>query len=337
MKILSSKGHRYRAAIGIFLIVLAVTTLMAGMVGCGNRPAVNAIEIWDWYGLAAISNNVSADYLLMTNLDSTASGYTELASSTANDGKGWLPIATGTFFGGLFDGQGYEIRDFVINRPDQDFVGLFSLTNIFGVIRNVGVVNATVTGHLYVGGMMGSNWRDVFNCYCRGNVTGYQFVGGLAGHNGNSCNVTSCYGTGNVAGDERVGGLVGNNEGTVGSSYSTSTVTGFRLVGGLVGINFEIIRNCHSTGNVTGSYDVGGLVGVGGSVTNSFWDTETSGQNTSAGGTGKTTAEMRDIVTFLDAGWSIIGVGNLGQRNPSYTWNIVDTVTYPFLSCQPVS
>jgi hypothetical protein len=73
------------------------------------------------------------------------------------------------------------------------------------------------------------------------------------------------------------------------------------------------------------------------SITNSFWDVETSGQATSDGGTGKTTAEMKDITTFSGATWNITGVANPSIRNLSYIWNIVDDVTYPFLSWQPVS
>jgi len=71
-----------------------------------------------------------------------------------------------------------------------------------------------------------------------------------------------------------------------------------------------------------------------GTVTDSFWDTETSGQATSDGGTGKTTAEMQDIATFSGAGWKITAVANPGEPNPTYTWNIVDRETYPFLSWQ---
>jgi hypothetical protein len=69
-----------------------------------------------------------------------------------------------------------------------------------------------------------------------------------------------------------------------------------------------------------------------GSVSNSFWDIETSGQATSDGGTGKTTEEMQDIATF--SAWDIVTVANPVTRNPSYIWNIVDDVIYPFLSWQ---
>jgi hypothetical protein len=42
---------------------------------------------------------------------------------------------------------------------------------------------------------------------------------------------------------------------------------------------------------------------------------------------------MRNIATFRDTGWSIIAVG-LNETDSAYIWNIVDGVTYPFLSWQ---
>jgi hypothetical protein len=38
-------------------------------------------------------------------------------------------------------------------------------------------------------------------------------------------------------------------------------------------------------------------------LTACFWDTQTSGQETSAGGTGKTTAQMMTLSTFTSADW----------------------------------
>jgi len=88
---------------------------------------------------------------------------------------------------------------------------------------------------------------------------------------------------------------------------------------------------------VTGESHVGGLVGLNedGTVSDSFWDIETSGQSNSAGGTGKATAQMKNIATFSGVMWNITAVVNPGMRNPSYIWNIVDGVTYPFLNWQP--
>jgi hypothetical protein len=94
------------------------------------------------------------------------------------------------------------------------------------------------------------------------------------------------------------------------------------------------VSNSYSTGNVTGTEWVGGLVAENdGTVSNSFWDTETSGQSTSDVGTGKNTTEMMDIATFSGAGWNIVAVAP-SETNDAYTWNIFDKQTYPFLSWQ---
>jgi len=414
----------YVARVSILLIMVA---LIAGMTGCdGCTPSQN-LEIRDWYDLDAIRNNLGGHHILINDLDSTTAGYAELASPTANGGRGWQPIGTclppNDFRGltGTFDGQGYEIRDLFINRPDEDLVGLFGVVNagifrVGGVVKDIGVVNVTVTGNSLVGGLVGINVAGtVSNSYSSGNVTGERSVGGLVGENHGTVSnsystsgvtgyedvvgglvgygagavsnsystgsvtgdrgvgglegwnygtvsnsystgrvtggvgvgglagenllmgtVSNSYSTGNVSGNEDVGGLVGTNiMGSVSSSYSSGNVTGDVNVGGLVGENkFEgTVSNSYSTGSVTGNWPVGGLVGFNdeGTVSNSFWDTETSGQATSAGGTGKTTAEMQDIATFSGAEWDIITVAP-GQTNDAYTWNIIDKQTYPLLS-----
>jgi hypothetical protein len=79
-----------------------------------------------------------------------------------------------------------------------------------------------------------------------------------------------------------------------------------------VGHNYgsSSITTSYSTGTVSGEWvSVGGLVGSGSAqgVTACFWDTQTSGQATSAAGMGLTTAEMQDINTFLNAGWDFVG------------------------------
>jgi hypothetical protein len=375
----------------------AVTTVT--MNGDYTITANFAIAAWDWYDLDTVRNNLAGSYILMNDLDSTTAGYEELASPTANNGTGWEPIGTeDQFFTGSFDGQGYEIRDLFMNRPDETLVGLFGTVDEEGVVENIGVVNAIVTGGVSVGGLVGDNLGNVTNCYAIGNVTGYDIVGGLVGVNGgnmsycysassvigtgstgelrvvgglvgaNAGNMSYCYSTGGVTGDGFVGGLMGFNWlGTVSDSYSTGSVSGQDCVGGLVGVNgwgtvsnsyatgsvtgtsyvgglmggnpFGTVSNSYSTGSVTGNTSVGGLLGYNGNngtVSNSFWDTETSGQTTSDGGTSENTTEMHNIATFSGAGWNITAVANPGTRNPSYIWNIVDTVTYPFLSWQPV-
>jgi len=329
------------ARVGILLTMVA---FIAGMVGCDgyNPPPVKELEIRTWYDLDAVRHDMGGSYILMNDLDSTTAGYEELASPTANGGEGWKPIGWGgwgwTWFGvkafgevfkGTFDGQGYEIRDPYIISQGQ--VGLFGFAHGGAMIKNIALINATVTEGDAAGVSVGVDGATV-RCF---DVAPAGGVGGLVGYNGGT--VSNCYVMGNITGGLDVGGLVGFNGGTVSNCYATGSVCGGEDVGGLVGLNLGAVSNCYCSGSVTGNYVAGGLVGSnGGTVGNCFWDTETSRQATSTGGTGKTTAEMRHITTFSGAGWNITAVANPGVRNPSYIWNIVNGVTYPFLSWQAI-
>jgi len=329
------KSKYYVARFGILLTMVAI---IAGMQGCLFPPASQNLEIQTWYDLDAMRNNLSGHHILMNDLDSTTAGYEELASPTANEGKGWHPIiGTGGNppFTGTFDGQGYEIRDLFINLPGVGYVGLFSILGEGGRIENIGVVNVDVTCTAYIGGLVGVNRGTVSNSYSTGSLTGVSWVGGLVGQNDGT--VSNSYSTGNVTSDSGAGGLMGGNTGTVSNSYATGNVAAEVGAGGLMAANSGTVSNSYSSGSVTGNDNVGGLVGYSeGTISNSFWDKETSGQTTSAGGTGKTTAGMQDIDTFSGAGWNIITVA-LNETNLAYIWNIVNGVTYPFLSWERVS
>lgn len=224
---------------------------------------------------------------------------------------------------------------------DTDVTGREYVGALVGHIHDGSLDNCHTTGSVAgdteVGGLAGESGGIVSNSYSTANVSGSFVVGGLIGQNHGT--LSKCYSTGTVIGDEYVGGLVAwNQEGTISDSYSTGTVDGVSLVGGLVGSNRATVSSCYSTGNVTGLEGVGGLTGRNyeGTVDNSFWDVETSGQATSTGGIGKNTTDMKDIATFPGAAWNIVAVGSLGEPNPEYIWNIVDDESYPFLSWQPV-
>jgi hypothetical protein len=127
-------------------------------------------------------------------------------------------------------------------------------------------------------------------------------VGGLVGAVGGGAAVFNSFAAGDVAGSGRVGGLVGANTGLVSGGYARGDVTGVREVGGLVGANVEgpfgsgSVGTSYATGRVAGGSGdgVGGLVGAGDpdDVDGSYWDVETSGVTTSAGGTGLATADL---------------------------------------------
>ena len=243
-------------------------------------------------------------------------------------------------FTGSFNGNGHTISHMTI--VGNDSLGLFGYLESGAEVKNLGVVDVNVTGSYYCGGLVGLNsGGSITSCYSTGMVSGETGVGGLVGINSGG-SITTCYSTGAVSGNLSVGGLVGGNYGsiTIGSitsSYSTGMVTGDDYVGGLVGFNFigSSITTCYSTGEVSAtSWEVGGLVGDSMSraeVHNSFWDIETSGQTSSAGGTGKTTAEMQMASTFLDAGWDFVDKTANGTED---IWSICEGTNYPRLVWQ---
>ena len=259
-----------------------------------------AIGVYDWYDLDAIRNNSGGSYVLMNDLDSATVGYKELAGPTANAGKGWEPIGSLTVdpvhdyivnpinsFTGRLDGQRYEIRNLFINRPDEDGVGLFGCGGWGHAIENLGVVNAEVTGHIYVGGLVAENHEGTLsNSYSTGSVSGDDYVGGLVGGNrwGNSY-VRDSYSTASVTGDQSVGGLAGGNWGNVSNSYSSGRVTGTGNVAGLAGGNWGSVTNSYSASSVAGRWTIGGLVGWNhvGSVINSYFTGSVIGEGTVGG------------------------------------------------------
>ena len=245
-------------------------------------------------------------YELTTNLDfdTNGDGRTDIAGDIFwNGGGGWDPIGTFNISGSFtatFEGNGNSISGLFINRPTADFVGLFGGVGILGTgtIRNVGVTGVDVTGSRIVGGLVGWSRGTISACYATGAVSGSgEQAGGLAGYNGGTGTVTASFADVTVSGSRNVGGLVGHNEGTgsITASYSTGDVSGTGdFVGGLVGVNFSTIRASYATGTASGRSNAGGLAGSSrGTTSYSYWDTETSGLSTSAGGEGKTTSELQ--------------------------------------------
>jgi len=177
--------------------------------------------------------------------------------------------------------------------------------------------DGNVLGDTEVSGLVGQNYGTIINCKAGGEVQGYKKVGGIVGLN--SGRIISCYSTGSISGDEYIGGVVGQNglasgcivsSGAIYNCYATGSVSGRNYIGGLIGVAKYggFFSNCYAIGSVSGNENVGGLIGVNdrGEVSNSFWDIQTTGQTTSAGGEGKTTAQMQNPNTFMNSGWDFI-------------------------------
>ncbi len=193
-----------------------------------------------------------------------------------------------------------------------------------------------VEGYFDTGGLVGRSDGDIIDCYATGAVSGHEYTGGLTGHSGTVGSVVNCYATGAVTGSTCVGSLIGENHGALTNSYAIGAAAGSSKVGGLVGTNSGNIEKCYATGSISGWADTGGLVGyrIAGVVRASFWDIQTGGWLTGAGGTGKTTVQMQTAATFLEAGWDFVDETVNGTED---IWWILEGQDYPRLHWEPVT
>jgi filamentous hemagglutinin family protein len=167
-----------------------------------------------------------------------------------------------------------------------------------GVSGSYATGTVTGNGAAYVGGLVGEDILSITNSYASGAVKAINSsaadVGGLVGYNSGQIDgvISGSFATGTVtataSASAYVGGLVGLNDqdGAITNSYATTgAVTGGKddFVGGLVGglTNGATIADSYSAGAVTGGKgsEIGGLVGSDGTggITDSYWDTTTSG------------------------------------------------------------
>jgi hypothetical protein len=196
----------------------------------------------------------------------------------------------------------------------------------------------SATGDNRIGGLVGWNIKSIEYSYAIGHVTGANTIGGLVGDNDNGT-IVGCFATGSVTGDNsNVGGLVGRNTRNISNCYATGNVTGLTVVGGLVGLNQSgtyssgNINNCYAFGQVSGD-QAGGLVGSNTeTVTNSFYDLLTTGQNDSGKGDPLNTSPLQLLSTYQNAGWDIALLTSYDPDNPAaYTWYIDEGNDYPIL------
>ena len=200
-----------------------------------------------------------------------AGKYIKLTADIDLGGREWTPIGSDTLFKGSFDGDGHSVSNFIIDKSDEKYVGLFNYNS--GTIKNLGVKNAKVTGSDYVGSICGYNTDDgtVLNCYNTGTVSGSSYVGGICGNNYGT--IQNCYNTGTVSGGDYVGGICGTaHKGSIINCYNTGAVNGDKYAGGICGINCITITNCYNTGSVSEGNFVGGVCGMdySGTVTNCY-------------------------------------------------------------------
>lgn len=326
-------------------------TLITTLGAAGSTTAT------DLQGMAGDRNG---NYALGADIDASA-------TSSWNGGSGFLPVGTGGVgnnFTGRFDGLGHRIRQLTVNWGGSDWIGLFGAAGSLSELRNLTLSDVSVTGNNFVGGLVGYGDSTIVNCHVSGSVTGGGIgVGGLLGiRNGQNNWVTDSHAAVTVNGGANTGGLVGNVlSGHFARNYATGSVTGGNPTGGLIGRSASSIMNDnYASGAVSGSANVGGLVGyldsntttinrgfasgavtggsaVGGllggaffsnSINDSYWNTDTTGQTTTAlGGTGLTSAQLGSA---LPAGLNNGVWGNAG--NQSFPYLLTNPAAVPLIA-----
>jgi hypothetical protein len=294
-------------------------------------------QITDWHDLDGIRDDLTGDYVLGNDLDSSTSGYDD---HVGNPDAGWGPIGTGNDpFKGTFDGQGHTIADLVIDRPNESRVGLFGDTLVVQsdptVLENIELTSADVTGKSWVGTLVGSLTNaTVKQARAEGDVTGGDLAGVLIGSTGGGEVLdSSAHGTVTEAaggGGFDVGGLAGKIHGTLERSFADVTVQAGATshVGGLTGTISASARDASVTesyaiGNVTGDFKVGGLAGLNSSgddntltLTNSYatGDVTATGNGFAGGLVGESGSSENnlDVVRNTYAAGDVMGDNGVG-------------------------
>ncbi|MDD3765982.1 MAG: ZmpA/ZmpB/ZmpC family metallo-endopeptidase-related protein, partial [Eubacteriales bacterium] len=228
-------------------------------------------------GYTSKNDKLKLNYCLIADIDLQNAGWSGLGGMDYD-------IGDYIYYTGRFDGNGFVIKN--VNLNGSEYLGFFGATQNATITR-LGLENISVSGW----GML------------TGALVGYAV----------STTIDQCYVSGgSIPSGETAGGLVGQtNNSTVKNSYSTIAVGEGCQIAGLVGYMYNNSKtiNSYSTGAVGYSWcydNYFGLIGYnsGSSITNSYWDTETSGAASSNGGTGKTTVEMKNVPdSSIYVGW----------------------------------
>ena len=302
---------------------------------------------------------LKSDLTFDTNGDGSVTA-TDSAGLYWNNGAGWTPIgdARRYTYTGQFQGRGKTISHLFINNSSALYVGLFGAVGSGGRITGVGLTEVSIASSrpAVAGSLVGSNAGTVTASYAAGainiNVGGVtnanSIAGGLTGHNTSTGAAQASFAEVAVSATHSsasaiIGGLTGQNDGNIRASYATGAVsvtgnTRFTKAGGLAGNNGGTITASYARGKVTATGSgaaAGGLVGGNlrnGRVVASYWDTTTSGQTGSAGGTGQSSSALQTPTSYnysgIYAGWNLNLDGVAGGDSP---WYFGGVNQYPLL------
>ena len=228
----------------------------------GNGTASSPYLVSTPAQLNAVRNDLAAHYKMINDIDLASWG-------------NWVPIgdydllfgdgnATKKQFSGVFDGNGYTVKNITISSTTQETVGLFGAMK-GGAIKNLSVygnINCSFATNVSAGGIVGYAYSSaiISNCYSANtiDVSAYvvdggggifwpalgatTYAGGIVGL-AHGTTISNCYNTGNV----------------------NSTAFNFAYAGGIIGYSNATISNCYNIGLISSSSpntkDSGGIAG----------------------------------------------------------------------------
>ena len=232
-----------RTATVFLSVLILITILPIGFAQATDEPTWYATgnnegefkicTVAELYELAVIVN---------TGVDDFAGKIINLTADIDLASEEWSPIGiTGKRFAGTFDGQGHIIQNLTISDTSANYKGLFGQATQ-GTIKNLGVINANVSGKQNVGAIVGTV-SVIENCFATGTVTGTANVGGVAGVV--SSNITNSYSVVDSPFSDVVGSLIGQAS----NLYST----GKRPINS-IGSNTVTIDNVVALSELTDGY-----------------------------------------------------------------------------------
>jgi hypothetical protein len=173
--------------------------------------ADSPIEIATAQQLIDTHNNPAGIYLLTADIDMSAV-------------ENWTPLGNATTpFSGSFDGGGHTIYNLIAADTQTNDQGLFGVIDTIGIVTNLRLEGARITGANRTGILAGTNLGTIYRVGVEGIVSGATTVGGLVGVNSGDISDASAHAS--VSGKDMNGGLVGSNNGSLTRVYAASTVS----------------------------------------------------------------------------------------------------------------
>ena len=220
-------------------------------------------------------------------------------------------------------------------------VGALAAYLLNGTVRSswsTGKVSAASSGGINVGGLVGAvggasgggtiaaSWSSAATT----SVGAGSTAGGLVGQIGTSAgsDVIASYAIGPVSGVAGAGGLAGGITNNASSTITASYATGPVSASGSGSVAHGLVAESHSTNTFV--------------VTNSYWDTGTTGiaTNTNNAAAGRTTVALQTPEAYgtqstdIYMGWNVNVDGSTGADDP---WNFGTMMQYPMLKFDGMS